>query len=177
MGALKISEKQIQDLIAYIKSEECTDEKRTEIAQVLGIDSQKLLAPDITLLYNFRKLLCTSSDAKELASYLCTGKSTVHQKSKFALLLSVPETTVHDHGAFVEHVLADLFPGKTAEEIQDLSTYFRMKKPDLSSKEKVKNLLGHTVRDLSKPQKILADILTKKLVTVQEQSTESSESV
>jgi len=175
IDTLKISHEQINEVIAYIKSPDCTDEMRTEIAKILGIDIQKLLAPDINLLYDFRKLLFTKSDAKELSIYLCTGESTVHQKGKFALLLNAPETMVHDRQAFFEKVLTDIFPQIQPGEIQVLETYFRTENPNSQSKESVKKILGHKIRDLSKPQKVLENILSETLIHFQESTTDFTE--
>lgn len=176
MAMIKISNSQFDQLIAYLKSPQCTEEHKIEIAKLLGLDPSKLLAPDVNLSHEFRKLLCTESDTKEIARYLCTGASTEDEKVKFAQIFDHPVSVIYDRQLFLERILRERFKELHKEipssEMRDLSAYFRSEKPTPELKEKISDILKIPVKQLKEPQSVLQKILMETLISTQKWSQE-----
>lgn len=171
MATMKISNQQFNQLIAYIRSPTCTEPQKHEIANLLGLDIHKLTTANIHLPHEFRKVLCTDADTKELAHYLCTGKGSEDQKVKFAQIVDQPVSIIHDRRIFLEHLLADCFKKKKQQiqphALNDLTVYFRAQHPSQALKEKVSSILGVSSRHLGSPQKVLEGLLVDALITMQ----------
>jgi len=166
--SIKISQEQLHALTSYINSPDCTEGQKQEIALLLGIDLHKLMAPDIHLVHEFRKMLCTHSDTKEIAEYLCTGKASQDQKLKIGLIFDKPFGAVNDHQIFFEGVLRDCFMKKKKEisktNLLCLTEYFKTKKPSSSTKERAAEILGIPVRQLKSRESVLEEILAEMLI-------------
>ena len=176
IATYKITNEQFEALIGYIKSPACTEAQKGEIALFLGIDVHKLSAPGVHLTHEFRKLLCTEDDTKELAAYLCTGKSSLDQKIKFAQIVDKPISVIHDRYTFLEKMVTDCLKHQQRavqkDEIHELAQYFRADKPTAALKEKVSKILKMPLHSLTNPQMVLENLLIATLINIQEEADE-----
>ncbi len=159
MSTMKVSNAQFKELLAFLKSPDCTEMQKDEIACLLGIDSRKLVAANIHLPHELRKLLCSDTDIKELAQYLCTGQGSGDQKIKFAQMLDAPPSKIFDRKRLLEDFLKSIVHGITPSSLLQATTYFTTRNPSQAVQEDVAPILGLSPQELSSPQSALETIL------------------